>query len=125
MLGTLLVSILITLSSGFIVGIGNPNKVCFYVKEEWSPSHVLSKVNMNEVTVNFKSETYAEYMAMRTGSNIESEEIVEPKEEETKVARYTDYMMNRKLVEDRKRFSPSVLQKIDQLPHTRGDEGDN
>tara|TARA_Y100000389_G_scaffold199608_1_gene238332 strand:+ start:758 stop:1132 length:375 start_codon:yes stop_codon:yes gene_type:complete len=124
MLGTLLVSILITLSSGFIVGIGNPNKVCFYVREEWSSSHVLSKVNMNEVTVNFKSETYAEYMARRTGSNIESEEIVKPKEEINEPT-YEDYMMNRKLVEDSKRFSPSVLQKIDQLPHTRGDEGDN
>ena len=124
MFGTLLVSILITLSSGFIVGINNPNKVIFRAKEEWCPSRVLLKVNMNEVKGNFRSETYAKYMARRRGSNIESKEMEESKEE-IKEPTYEDNMMNSKLVEDSKIFSPSVLQKIDQLPYGRGQEGDN
>ena len=129
MLRTLLVSILITLSSGFIVGIVNRNKVCLNAREEWSPTGVLSKVSMNEVRANFKSETYAEYMARRSGSNIESKEMEESKKEETKVPTYADYMKNRNLVEDRERLSPSVLEKMKQYPnqltHTRGEEGDN
>tara|TARA_Y100000748_G_C15463854_1_gene476057 strand:+ start:550 stop:876 length:327 start_codon:yes stop_codon:yes gene_type:complete len=108
MLRVLLLSILITLSSGFVVGLGGNNKI-------------LPKVIMKDnVRANFKSETYAEYMARRSGSNKEIKKV-----KETKVPTYAEYMKSRNLAEDEKRLSPSVLQKLNKSSHHRGLEGDN
>ncbi len=134
MLRVILVNLLITLSSGFIVGVGYH-------------SIGLSKINMNEgkgfgggeatrdplptsydpndpkskQTAIFKAETFAEYMARRTGSN-KVEEV--KKVEEKNVGTYAEYMKTRNLEEDKKRLSESVLYKL-KNPYNRGNEGDN